>query len=131
MKQTEVAVDLCVVQELIAHRLRYAFDEIVHKLREAGVPPISIPKWDLVRFGTNVYIIGFVAETLDDNWIATFHPVSYIRMSQLPQFDAYLTGRRFHPKPRKANCIINIFATIQNFLSSVWHCLLLVRRNRP
>lgn len=116
MKQTEVVVNLQVVQELIAHRLRYAFHEMVHLMSEAGIPVISIPKWDMARFGTNVYIVGFVEEHFDPNWIETFQPVSYIRMAQLPDF----TRQRFQPKPREnTNWVKNVYSTIQQFFSFV------------
>lgn len=119
MKQTEVIVDLQVVQEIIAYRLRYAFDEIVHHLGEAGVPAVSIPSWDLARFGTNVYIVGFVEDTYNPNWIETYHPISFVRMSRLPGFEEYFTRQRFQPKPRENTYCHNRFlSTIHKVVSS-------------
>lgn len=127
MKLTEVVVNLQVVQEIIAYRLQYAFDEIINELSEAGVPTVSVPRWDIARFGTNLFIVGFVAEQVDLNWIETIHPDTYIRMSQLPGFDSYLTRQRFRPTPpRKSSWLENylIWRNVVSGIASIWRFLL-------
>lgn len=107
MEKTSVIVDLQVVQDLMISRMQYAYAEMAHKMEAAGIPLVSIPKFDVNRFGLNVFIIGFIGEPFNETWIDTIRPSQLVPMTYLPWFEAYMQQKSYKPTQPKNNHILN------------------------
>lgn len=104
-----------VVQELLLSRLFYVYEELTQQMQAVGVPPLCIPNFEITRFGSNAFFIGFINEPYRTDWIETFRPeINSIPMNRMPWLDSYIMRLRYRPPRPRTNWIHRISTVVQS-----------------